>query len=145
MPIIFFPYPCSALYQLPVLEQVHPLIFEDDQNWNDPMRDSFCILEKWHPIVQGFAGNNLLECDFGYRDAARPKQQSTVIATWHDGVPLLAELGNTMCCNFSLGVTEKANKLILGIISYLLEKREKRHWKLFPICNMYTDVRLVVT
>lgn len=141
VPILFFPYPCTPNYQLLLLAKYHPLQFEEEQKWqNGKISIGFEIVQAKHPIVQA----NLLECSHGYRDATRAKEQSTVIATWDDGAPLICELNNVVCLNFSMTTAKNATKLVQQTIDYML-KRRRKFWNLFPICSMYTDVLLVVT
>lgn len=144
VPLIFFPYPCSPTYELLVLEKYHPLRYENDQVWNTKVHKHPVLLQSHHPIVHGFTGSNLLDCHKGYRDCARPKQQTSVIATWHDGAPLISELNNAVCLNFSLSNAHDTSKLVQQTVNYLLKKIRRRNWKLFPICTIFADVVIVL-
>lgn len=144
VPIIFFPFPCSPNFELQVLQNVHPLRFEDDQTWQNQY-ESAQILQPLHPIMQKCTDKSWLQTSNAYRDGARAKGTASVLAVFDDGAPMICELGNVVCINLCLHNSKWLHELIACTAQYLLNKK-KAQWKWFPIVSskQYTDVKIVI-
>lgn len=137
VPILFFPYPCSPKYELQLLQDLHPLIFESDQTWPSKNADAK------HPIMQNCTDKSWLQTSTEHRDAARAKTTSTVLAVFNDGAPMICELGDTVCINMCLTNSDGLENLIECTLQYLVTKM-RRPWKIFPICKQFGDVQIQV-
>lgn len=127
-PIILFPYTNSTNLLLEQLQILHPCKHGNETSVRDDITNANSTLVKiipHHPVLQNVQS---FECPSMFRVAAPAKPDTIVIATWLDDVPLVAERGNVLHCNFCL-TNSNANThvtlLVHQAISYMLKKNTR--------------------
>lgn len=144
IPIIMFPYNIVKQHSHLFVEQfeiLQPLVPGNQSQSEKPnSKNMFFKLVPSHPILQNVSN---FECSASiYRSSTKAKQDATVIATWNDDVPLIAERNHVVALNMcvvNLTPSSDAPLIITNTVRYLLNRwRCKNAYK---FSQRYADVR----
>lgn len=145
VPIILFPYPgfptthkySDALYAIhPLLPGLQEAV--DPQKYGPEKQNLMVKKQPQHPILQNVKS---LSSPSYHRSAQHAKAGTNVIATWVDGIPMIAECDRVVSLNFCLAnynISTNGGIVISNTIEYLLHKCYK---KLKILRIHYTDVK----
>lgn len=131
VPILFFPYANVSELTMHHLLPIHPMQFGTQVPVNNKkyraMDRDWLICDFWHMVVHNVC---TICCDSAYRSSAIAKKDTHVIATWVDGVPLIAQRHHAMVINMCLShyqtIGTDAHKLIQQTVHYLLLKYARK-------------------
>lgn len=125
VPVLFFPYANVNDLQIPELLAIHPLQSGEQNSMNDK-NAGMIICDKQHPVLQNI---KTIKCDSLFRGSAAARADTQVLATWGDGVPMVAQRMHAMVINLCLCNSEVKNTdfflLIEQAVQYLLHKYAK--------------------
>lgn len=143
VPLLLFPYSAGGgSLQLGTLKALHPLQSGNPSKSAVLLKNDVQLHVPTHPIVQNV---KRVICDSKFSDSCHANEQATLIASWYNGNPMVAEWNNIVAINVCLTNSDPKDGdmklMVQQAMQYLLEKNKKNQWqmRLYTI-SKYHDI-----